>query len=113
MSALRRLNLKSPLLADGRGVAPASPDCRQCPQPDAGWSNQIAEIAEIAGIDGNEVLECSPLIGKSLAETAETLCCSKRTCSPIVAPPSISFVSWRRSGHGVSLHTVIAGDLVP
>ena len=26
---------RSPLLADGRGVVPASPDCQQCRQPDA------------------------------------------------------------------------------
>ena len=88
---------------DGRGVAPPSPDCQQSRQPDAGRSKQVAEIAENAGIDGNQVLEGSPLIGKLLAETAET----------VVAPASISFVSWRRSGHGVSLYTVIAGDLVP
>jgi hypothetical protein len=73
---------------------------------------QVAEIAENAGIDGNEVLEGSPLIGKSLAETAETPC-KYFARETVVAPASISFVSWRRSGHGVSLHTVIASDLVP
>ena len=49
-----------PPLSDGRGVAPASPDCQQCRQPDAGRSKQVAEIAENAGIDGNEILEGSP-----------------------------------------------------
>jgi hypothetical protein len=90
-----------PLLSDGRGVAPPSPDCQQCRQPDAGRSKQVAEIAENAGIDGNEILEGSPLIGKSLAETAETPC-------KYFARETV-----RRSGHGVSLHSVIAGDLVP
>src|SRR5882757_3050077 len=87
-----------PPLSDGRGVAPASPDCQQCRQPDAGRSKQVAEIAENAGIDGNEILEGSPLIGKSLAETAETPC-------KYFARETV-----RRSGHGVSLHSVIAGD---
>jgi hypothetical protein len=101
-----------PLLSDGRGVAPPSPDCQQSRQPDAGRSKQVAEIAENAGIDENEVLEGSPLIGKSLAETAETPC-KYFARETVVAPASISFVSWRRSGHGVSLHTVVADDLVP
>src|SRR6266852_6226978 len=34
-------------------------------------SKRVAEIAENAGIDGNEVLERSPVTGKSLAEIAE------------------------------------------
>ena len=34
-------------------------------------SKRVAEIAENAGIEGNEVLECSRVTGKSLAEIAE------------------------------------------
>src|SRR5216683_2879432 len=37
-------------------------------------SKRVAEIAENAGIEGNEGLECSPVTGKSLAETADTPC---------------------------------------
>jgi hypothetical protein len=53
--------------AGGRGLPAVSPT-RRCRR-----SKRVAEIAENAGSDGNEVLEC-PLIGKSLAETAETPC---------------------------------------
>src|SRR5229473_8640049 len=64
-----------PLLADGRAVVagvpgvPAVSATRRYRQ-----SKRVAEIAENAGIDGNEVLKCSPVTGKSLAETAETPC---------------------------------------
>src|SRR5713101_3388550 len=61
-----------PLLADGRAGVPGLPAgsaTRRCRQ-----SKRVAEIAENAGIDGNEVLECSPVTGKSLAETADTPC---------------------------------------
>src|SRR5216683_5747795 len=62
-----------PLLADGRRAdvpgLPAVSATRRCRQ-----SKRVAEIAENAGIDGNEVLECSPVTGKSLAETADIPC---------------------------------------
>src|SRR6266852_1188112 len=48
---------------------PAVPAIRRCRQ-----SKRVAEIAENAGIDGNEVLERSPVTGKSLAQTADTPC---------------------------------------
>jgi hypothetical protein len=48
---------------------PAVSATRRCRQ-----SKRLAEIAENAGIDGNEVLEGSRVTGKSLAETAETPC---------------------------------------
>src|SRR6202163_748926 len=35
---------------------------------------RVAEIAENAGIDGNEVLECSRVTGKTLAEIADIPC---------------------------------------
>src|SRR5260370_4189917 len=50
---------------------PAVSATRRCRQ-----SKRLAEIAENAGIDGNEVLKCTPMaeIGKSLAEIAEIPC---------------------------------------
>src|SRR5258708_12120098 len=48
---------------------PAVSATRRCRQ-----SKRVAEIAENAGIDGNEVLECRPVTGKSLAETADIPC---------------------------------------
>src|SRR5260370_19934329 len=51
-----------------RGL-PAVSATRRCRQ-----SKRVAEIAENAGIEGNEVLECSPVTGKSLAETADAPC---------------------------------------
>src|SRR5580704_10236620 len=48
---------------------PAVSATRRCRQ-----SKRLAEIAENAGIDGNEVWECSPVIGKSLAEIADIPC---------------------------------------
>src|ERR1700730_12301387 len=48
---------------------PAVSATRRCRQ-----SKRVAEIAENAGIDGNEVLECSPVTGKSLTEIADIPC---------------------------------------
>src|ERR1700694_2812938 len=54
----------------GRGAGvpglPAVSATRRC--------RQSKRVAENAGIDGNEVLECSPVIGKSLAEIADIPC---------------------------------------
>src|SRR5216684_6893392 len=74
MSAPSMVRSRRDLLADGRGVCgvpglPAVSATRRYRQ-----SKRVAEIAENAGIDGNEVLKCSPVTGKSLAETAETPC---------------------------------------
>src|SRR5580704_14034330 len=98
-SMVRRLKHPT-LLADGRGVVPASPDCRQSRQADAGRSKRVAEIAENAGIDGNEVLEC-PVIGKSLAETAETPC----KCFAREAVRSFTVSPWGQSGRRFACKT--------
>jgi hypothetical protein len=61
---------RPPLSADGRGRGlPAVSPTRRCRR-----SKRVAEIAENAGIDGNEVLECSRVIDKSLAEIADIPC---------------------------------------
>ena len=58
---------RPPLSADGQGRGlPAMSPTRRC--------RRSKRVAENAGIDGNEVLECSRVTGKSLAETAETPC---------------------------------------
>jgi hypothetical protein len=61
---------RPPLSADGRGRGlPAVSSTRRCRQ-----SKRVAEIAENAGIDGNEVLACSRVTGKTLAEIADIPC---------------------------------------
>src|ERR1700704_7085504 len=61
---------RPPLSADGRGrgLPAVSPTRRRR------RSKWVAEIAENAGIDGNEVLECSRVTCKSPAEIAEIPC---------------------------------------
>src|ERR1700736_2014893 len=58
---------RPPLSADGQGRGlPAMSPTRRC--------RRSKRVAENAGIDGNEVLECSRVTGKSLAEIAEIPC---------------------------------------
>src|SRR5216683_1884138 len=71
-------------------------------------SKRVAEIAENAGIDGNEVLEGSPLIGKSLAETAETPC--KYFALETVRGFTVSL--WGRSKRGFAMRYPPSGRCV-